>query len=214
VEIGRRYGVPESRLVTIYNGVDTDQFHPDRRREARNEMRASLGLEGPVALFVGTGFHRKGLDRAIEGFTQGAPGDAALLVAGGDDPAPFRRLAERLGVERRIRFLGRRSDVDRLHAASDLLVLPTRYDPFANSCLEAMASGLAVATTPINGVAELIESGRNGLVLDGGFGEAFALLRAPEQLEAMGAAARSVAERHTWAAHADQVLELYRRVRA
>jgi UDP-glucose:(heptosyl)LPS alpha-1,3-glucosyltransferase len=212
-EISRRYSVPESRLVTIYNGVDTEQFHPDRRREARDTTRSGLGLEGPVALFVGTGFHRKGLDRALAGFARGAPPDATLLVAGGDDPAPYRRLAQQLGLENRVRFLGRRSDVDRLHAASDLLVLPTRYDPFANSCLEAMASGLPVATTPTNGAAELIETGRNGLVVDGEFEGAFALLGAPAQLHAMGTAARATAERYTWEAHTDRVLDLYGRVR-
>jgi UDP-glucose:(heptosyl)LPS alpha-1,3-glucosyltransferase len=211
-EIRRRYGVSESRLVTIYNGIDTEQFHPERRRSDREEARAALGLEGAAALFVGNGFHRKGLDRAIEGFAGAAPPDATLLVAGGDEPAPYRRLALRLGVGDRVRFLGRRSDVERLHAASDLFVLPTRYDPFSNACLEAMASGLPTATTSINGAAELIEHDRNGLILDDSFEPAFALLGALDRLEQMGARARAIAEQHSWARHTDEVLELYGRI--
>ncbi len=212
-EIQRRYGVSESRLVTIYNGVDTERFHPERRRSNREEARAALGLEGAAALFAGGGFHRKGLDRAIEGFARAAPDNATLLVAGGDEPAAYRRLALRLGVEDRVRFLGRRSDIERLHAASDLFVLPTRYDPFSNACLEAMASGLPVATTRTNGAAELIQHDRNGLILDGNFEPAFALLGARDRLEAMGAGARASAEQHSWARHTDEVLELYRRIR-
>jgi UDP-glucose:(heptosyl)LPS alpha-1,3-glucosyltransferase len=212
MEIARRYRVPESRLVTIYNGVDTDRFHPEFRATARAEARAELGLRGPTALFVGRGFHRKGLDRAISGLAAGASTDAVLLVAGDGDPTPYRRLARRLGLEERVRFLGRRSDVERLHAAADLFVLPTRYDPFSNASLEAMASGLPVATTSANGAAERIESGRSGLVLDDGFEQAFALLEHSYRLSRMGEAARTIAERHTWARHAEEVLQLYKRI--
>jgi hypothetical protein len=71
----------------------------------------------------------------------------------------------------------------------DVLDEPTRYDPFANACLEAMASGLAVATTPDNGIADLLASGENGFVFAGDFGPAFALLDDPARLAAVGAAA-------------------------
>jgi UDP-glucose:(heptosyl)LPS alpha-1,3-glucosyltransferase len=212
LDISRRFGVPEERLCVIYNGVDTDRFHPERRIAARSEMRRDLGLEGPAALFVGAGFRRKGLDRAIEGLAKGAPADAVLLVAGGDDPRPWRELAARRGVADRVRFLGRRGDVDRLHAAADLFVLPTRYDPFSNACLEAMASGLPVATTRTNGASELIDRGRSGLVLDDGFEEAFALLAEPERLEAMGRGARATAGERSWSRHTEEVLALYARV--
>jgi UDP-glucose:(heptosyl)LPS alpha-1,3-glucosyltransferase len=56
-----------------------------------------------------------------------------------------------------------------LYAASDLFVLPTFYDPFSNACLEAMATGIPILTTMINGVAELITDQHNGfLVQDAG----------------------------------------------
>jgi UDP-glucose:(heptosyl)LPS alpha-1,3-glucosyltransferase len=211
-EIARRHGVPRERLAVIYNGVDAERFSPARRAQARSSARAELGLEGPTALFVGSGFQRKGLDLAIEGLARAAP-KATLLVAGSGEVAAYRALAERRGVAARVRFLGARGDVERLHAAADLFVLPTRYDPFANACLEAMASGLPVATTPDNGVADLIESGRNGLVLEGDFAPAFARLEDREWLERAGLAARRSAEGLTWSRHADEVLALYARVR-
>lgn len=211
-ELAGRYRIPQGRLVTIHNGVDTERFHPERRTE-REEIRAELGVKGAVALFAGSGFRRKGLDRALDALAEaGAP--VTLLVAGRGEWRPFRRQARRLGITGRVRFLSERPDPERLYAAADLLVLPTRYDPFSNACLEAMAAGLPVATTPENGASELIEHGVNGFVLRDDFPAAFAALRDPEQLLSMGRAARKTAESHSWARHAEQVLELYERVRA
>ena len=211
-EIATGYGVAPERLAVVYNGVDTERFRPERRDSEREKLRRELGLGEPVALFVGTGFRRKGLDRAIRGLA--ASGAAAsLLVAGRGDARPYRQLAQELGVASRTHFLGQRADVESLHAAADLLVMPTRYDPFANAVLEGMASGLAVATTPENGVSELIEHGRNGLIYANDFAPAFSQLANPDELSSIGAAARRTAERFSWAHHTDQLLELYAKVR-
>jgi UDP-glucose:(heptosyl)LPS alpha-1,3-glucosyltransferase len=211
-EIRTRYGVDPARLVVIYNGVDSVRFHPDVRARHRETLRRELGLDGPVALYVGGGFHRKGLDRAVAGLAS-APAGTQLLVAGGGDPGPYRAQAARLGLAERVHFLGFRRDVDALHGCADLVVLPTRYDPFGNVVLEAMASGLPVATTAAAGASELIEHGKNGFVYGDDFGPAFAALCDPAGLAVVGAAARQTAERYTWAQHAEEVLALYEKVR-
>ncbi|HKC50337.1 MAG TPA: glycosyltransferase family 4 protein, partial [Myxococcota bacterium] len=211
-EIARRHGVPAARLAVIYNGVDLERFHPRLREGAALALRAELGLDGPVALFAGSGFARKGLDRAIAGFARsGVKG--SLLVAGAGDAAAFRAQAESLGIGPRVRFLGLRADLPALCAAADLFVLPTRYDPFANACLEAMAAGAPVATTLDNGAAELIEPGASGFLCADDFAPAFRALEDPGRLREMGAAARRTAERFTWGAHADAVLALWGRPR-
>jgi UDP-glucose:(heptosyl)LPS alpha-1,3-glucosyltransferase len=211
-EIARRHGVPAERLAVIYNGVDLERFHPRLREAARPRLRAELESDGPIALFAGSGFQRKGLDRAIAGLAR-AGVKAQLVVAGSGDARPFRAQAESLGVAERVRFLGLRADLPALCAAADLFVLPTRYDPFANACLEAMAGGLPVATTLDNGAAELVEPGANGFLCAEDFAPAFRALDDPERLRELGAAARRTAERHTWAAHADAVLALWERRR-
>ena len=208
-ELRARYAIPAERLVTLYNGVDTEHFRPDGHE--RERVRAELDLRGPVALLAGSGFRRKGLDRALRGLSQSGV-EATLLVAGRDDARPFRRLAARLGVADRVRFLGLRDDLPRLYAAADLFVLPTRYDAFANVCLEAMAAGLAVATTRANGAAELIEPAVNGFLYDDDFAPAFERLADPAKLRDVGRAARQTAEQHSWARHTDAVLELYGRI--
>ncbi len=210
-EIARRFDVPADRIVTIYNGVDTERFNPERRKRSRERTRSGLQLPGPVALFVGSGFRRKGLDLAIRALAHDAPSNATLLVAGDGDPRHYRTLANSLGIENRVRFLGRRDDIPLLHSAADLFILPTRYDPFSNACLEAMASGLAVATTRANGAVELIEDGQNGFVLEEPCENALAPLHDLERLVRMGDAARATAEKYTWDRHVSEVLTLYER---
>jgi UDP-glucose:(heptosyl)LPS alpha-1,3-glucosyltransferase len=209
-EIRARYAVDAARIAVIYNGVDTERFRP-RAAARRLALRAALDLAGArVALFAGDGFARKGLDRAIEALAK-AP-RVVLLVAGGGAPERYREQARRLGVADRVRFLGRRADLAELHAVADLFVLPTRYDAFSNACLEAMASGIPVATTRENGAAELIVPGVNGLLIeDDEVGPAYAWLEDGERLGALGRAARDTAEHHTWERHADAVLALYAR---
>jgi UDP-glucose:(heptosyl)LPS alpha-1,3-glucosyltransferase len=55
--------------------------------------------------------------------------------------------------------------VEEAYAGADLFVLPTHYDPFGSSCLEALACGLPVVTTRFAGAAEVIEEGRVGKVV-------------------------------------------------
>lgn len=143
-ELGARglrddYGAP--RVEVVYNGVDLARFRPDP--QVRAEVRRELGLDGPVALFLGTGFRRKGLDVAIEALPPGF----TLLVAGSD--APWK-------APRQVRFLGAALRPERLLQAADAMILPTRYDPFANACLEALACGIPALTTADNGAAEVL----------------------------------------------------------
>jgi len=209
--ISTRYGVERERLAVIYNGVDIQRFHPEQRGTLGRELRKQLGIEEPIALFAGSGFERKGLDRAILGLANSGA-RATLLVAGNGARESYRELIQHCGLRERIRFLGKRSDMPALYAAADLFVLPTRYDPFANACLEAMAAGVAVATTHSNGACELIEPGFNGWIGVDDFAPAFALLSDEARLREMGRAARQAAEQLTWSAYTERVLELYRKV--
>jgi UDP-glucose:(heptosyl)LPS alpha-1,3-glucosyltransferase len=212
--IARRHGVPAERLAVLANPVDAERFHPRRRATDGARLRAELGPPGPVWLFVGSGFRRKGLDTALRALAQAGAPDAELWVAGRDDPGPWRPLVRRLGLEPRVRFLGARSDVETLYAAGDALLLPTRYDAFANACLEAAAAGLPVVTSGANGAAEALGAG--GLVVEdaedvGGFAKALDALAGEAERRRLGAEARRAAQAHGWDAHVDAVRALYAR---
>ncbi len=216
-QIATRHGVHADRLVVIRNGVDLVRFHPDRRHGEGERLRGQLGAEGhTVFLFAGSGFRRKGLDVALGALAGSRDRDATLWVAGRDEPTPWRQLASRLGVGSRVRFLGPRTDVETLYAAADALVLPTRYDAFANVCLEAAASGIPFVTSGANGAAE-IASGAGIVVSDpedvAGFAAALDRLADPAARRSLGAAARCVAERHDWDSHADSLRAVYARHR-
>ena len=165
-----RYDVPRDQIDVIYNGVDLERFHPRLRAEQGAELRLALGFEANdfVILFLGTGYGRKGLDQVLEACPEVfAKESRARLVVVGYDSAidTWMARAATLGLADRARFLGGRRDPEVCFAASDLYVLPTRYDPFANSTLEALASGLPVLTTSGNGASELITANVDGNVL-------------------------------------------------
>jgi UDP-glucose:(heptosyl)LPS alpha-1,3-glucosyltransferase len=167
-----------------------------------------------VWLFSGSGFARKGLDTALRALACGGHAGSQLWVAGRDEPGRWRRLAHRLGVEERVRFLGFRTDMEATYAAADALLLPTRYDAFGNACLEAAAAGLPVVTSGAAGAAELFRE-IGGVVEDPEDFVAFAAilerLAEPGERERWGAAARRVAEAHTWDAHVAALREELRR---
>jgi UDP-glucose:(heptosyl)LPS alpha-1,3-glucosyltransferase len=88
--------------------------------------------------------------------------EALLLVVGDDTVAPFKRLAEELGVGERVIFAGARRDLPAIYAAADALVLPSSYETFALVCVEAMASGLPVLASPVGGIEDYLRDGQNG----------------------------------------------------
>jgi UDP-glucose:(heptosyl)LPS alpha-1,3-glucosyltransferase len=216
-EIARLYGVPPARLTVVYNGVDLERFHPRHRAAARAATRAEAGV-GPdawLALFVGSGFERKGLATAIEGLARSGDRDSRLVVLGRGNTRPYRTLAARLGIAERVRWLPPRPDVERWYAAADVLVLPTRYEPFGNVHLEALASGLPVITTSRAGGAEALGP-RSGIVVERGDAGAVAAalerVRSGDALE-WSRAARAAAEPFTYARQVAGFERVWARVR-
>lgn len=221
-EIGRHYGVPGTRMLTIYNGVDTDRFHAGVRHRFRETQRAAWGVSSAdlVLLFVGSGFYRKGLGCLIEAMGElrrrGVP-NVRLVVVGKGRLTPYQRLTRKVAVADVVRFEGLRADVERCYAGADLFVLPTLYDPFANTCLEAMACGLPVLTTAVNGATELMRDGMDGCVLgDAPSAEAVAdvlqRMLAWERRRAMGEAARQLAGNYPLSRALMQTLQVYEAV--
>jgi glycosyltransferase involved in cell wall biosynthesis len=159
------YNVPDEHIVTIPNGINLARFNPANGR-ARNEVRSALGIphEVPLVLFVGNQYRLKGLEFAIRALKE-MKTEAQLLVVGGDNPAPFKRLAQNLGLSNRLIFAGPRNDLSLIYPAADAFVLPTLYETFALVCIEAMASGLPVVATKVGGIEDYLRDGENGLIV-------------------------------------------------
>lgn len=212
-EIRRYFAIANDKLHVIYSGVDTGAFHPDLKKH-RGEIRARHGIpdDATLFLFVGSGFERKGMAVLLQAMAM-LPGEVFLLVAGRDRRlSRFQAQARRLGVSRRVLFVGPQQDVKPYYGAADALVLPTLYDPFPNVALEAMASGLPVITSLKSGAAELIENGTNGFVCDAlDVPTLVAHLRAvtPAGAQAMGAQARATVEPMSLGRMSGELLDLY-----
>jgi UDP-glucose:(heptosyl)LPS alpha-1,3-glucosyltransferase len=218
-EIERLYATPAARVSVVYNGVDLARFHPDNRERLRRPARRELGIGDAawVALFVGSGFERKGLGPLIEAVGRLTDSQSRLVVAGKGDARPYRAQAERLGLAERIHWAGAVAEIERLYAAADVVALPARYEPFGNVHLEGLASGLPVLTTAATGGAEVIRNGENGWIVPRP--ESGSIARGLEELRAADAArlsaqARASAEPFTYGAQADRCSALYRQLGA
>jgi UDP-glucose:(heptosyl)LPS alpha-1,3-glucosyltransferase len=175
-DVGRRYGVSTDLVSVIRNGVDLVRFERGSLAARALQLRRELAIEerDPVVLFLGTGYGRKGLSLALYAAAPVlARHERAHLVVAGFDSGEkaYRRQAERLGIAARTRFIGGRRDTECVYAAADVYVLPTRYDPFASTTLEALACGLPVVTSDTNGAGELITTGVEGDVISVDAGE-------------------------------------------
>src|SRR4051794_5620423 len=160
-------GANPARVSVVPNGVDTERFCPGNRELYRKDTRASLGLgDDEVALlFVGNSWGRKGLQTAIEAISGPHESNVRLLVVGeGDSSAFLSGLSNE--VAERIIFVGSRSsDVERLYAAADVFMLPTRYEPFGLVILEALASGLPSIFSACAGASEWLQDSLDGIFL-------------------------------------------------
>ena len=211
----RSFLLDRARVHVVPNGISVEDF----AAPGRDEARKSLGLgTGPILLCVGRLARDKGFATAIEALAR-LESDARLLVLGsGPERALLEQTARRTGVSDRVDFLGSKPRAEVVHhlAASDVFVFPTERDEAAPLVpLEAMAAGLPVVASDIGGGAELIESGKNGLLVPPASVDSLA--RAIDSLLAddalrrrMGEAARErIVERYTIEAMTRQTVAVY-----
>jgi glycosyltransferase involved in cell wall biosynthesis len=215
-EMREHYPRAAARVITIHNGVDTAAFAPGAHEREAAEMRAALGIapERLLVAFVARDWGHKGLGPAIEALAQ-APG-WDLLVAGDGDRERYQALADSLGVGSSVHWLGVVREIHVVYALADAFALPSTYETFSLVTFEAAASGLPVLATPVSGVRELIEDGRNGFLISrepAMIAERLNLLASDPQLrERLGSAARESALRFSWESMVAAHEELYARL--
>lgn len=188
----RHYGTPPERFHALPPGIDPDRRAGADSARLRAEFRAEHGLSDDdlLLLFLGSGFIKKGLDRALLAVHALPPTLARrtrLFVVGHDNAEPFRRMARRLGIDGRVTFFDGRDDVPRFLFGADALVLPAYDENAGMVILEAMIAGLPALVTRNCGYARYLSDAEAGLVADLPYDQArfneqlVTLLTAPER---------------------------------
>lgn len=191
-ELVEDLGWRAEKVEVLYNAVDVERAAVP----APLGLRAQLGGSEtrPLVVTPARLNAQKGHDTLLEAV---AAVPEALFLLAGDGPERERleaRAAE-LGIEGRVRFLGRREDVPQLLAACDVFALPSLYEGSSLAVLEAMAARITVVSSAIGGTEELIEDGRSGLLVPPGDAPALAaalrrVLGDPQLREALATRAR------------------------
>ncbi len=191
-------GFPRDRVGVIYNGVDTAAFHDAGR--VREDVRHQLRLApGDFVILQAARLQPiKDHATAIRAMARVAAtrSDIRLLLAG--DGSCDREIAAQIdgqGLQTQVLRLGLRSDVKRLLAAADMVLLSSVSEGIPLSLIEGMAAGLPVLATRVGGIPEVVEEGRTGLLVAAGDDEAMAwqilrLAEDPVRRERMGQAGR------------------------
>jgi glycosyltransferase involved in cell wall biosynthesis len=167
----RRLGIRRDRIRVVPNGIPLPAAATGASRAA---LRTELGLPAtePLIGMVANFRPRKGTEDLLDAAgLLAASGIPVRLVLVGeafregarDYAAELRQRAERLQIADRVIFTGFRADPDRVIAGLDAFVLPSRFgEGLPMVLLEAMGAGVPVITTPVEGIVEVVEDGRNG----------------------------------------------------
>ena len=197
-------GMPADRIRVHHTGVDFDRFRPLDRSTAKQ----ALGFTGPLLVAAGALIARKGQDLAIEALAR-IPDATLILVGEGAERSNLTRLARRLGLESRVRFLGAllHEELPALLAAADVAVQPSTDEGLANVWVEALACGTPVVTSDVGGARDVVDRPEAGRLVPrdpGAIAAAVnALLAAPPAQEAV----RKAAEKFSWDKNSAELFE-------
>ena len=228
--------VDPTRVVVIYNGIDTDEFHPGN--DAGAFTAHGIDPSRPSAVFVGRITRQKGVVHLLNAARYFEPDVQLVLCAGEPDTKEIglevSGLVEELKRERTgviwIEEMMPRPRLRQLLAAATVFVCPSVYEPFGIVNVEAMACGLPVVASRVGGIPEVVLDGETGFVVPFSpdphgnpidpddfarkIAEHVNLLAADSALSSrMGLAGRARAvDRFSWSSIGEQTLVLYQRL--
>lgn len=211
-----REGVLPSQVVYIPNAVEvTSAKRPSRDVREEHHTPEDARVIGTVARLHPQKGHED-LLRAFAIVSRSVPEAVLWLVGEGACRTTLERTVVRLGIEAKVRMLGARTDVPDLLGAMDLFALASRWEGMPNALMEAMAAGLPVVASDVDGVRELIRQGETGWRVPAGDPQAMAeallsVLRDGDRAVRVGLAAQGyMQERFSIDRMAEAFAALYR----
>ena len=166
----KHYATPPERFHLLPPGISPDRRAPTNAPEIRAAFRQEFGFGSDELLLLqlGSGFKTKGLDRslkAVAALPEALRSRTRMIAIGQDDPAPFQRQAQGLGLAAQVSILPGRNDIPRFLLGADLLIHPAYNENTGTVLLEALVAGLPVLTTAVCGYAHYIEEAEAGCVI-------------------------------------------------
>jgi glycosyltransferase involved in cell wall biosynthesis len=167
-------GVPEDKLITIYNGIDLSQFVPVSGQASRT--REQLGIK-ETDFVIGIvsrikNLHAKGhgdiLQMLYKYKSQQTNNWRLLVVGKGNGLSKLKREVQKLGLCEQVCFAGHSTEVPQLMQGMDLLLLPSKFETFGLVLVEAMAMAKPAIAYAVGGTPEAIEDGSTGFLIPRG----------------------------------------------
>ena len=161
---------PASKIHVVPYGIDYASLSPQKTTSARADLRRMLGVPDD-ALLIGTAarlIKQKGLSYALRALGQLKTDYPHLYyVIAGDGPLhdALEKEARRLGLQRRVIFLGWRDDVLDIMAGLDVFLLPSLWEGLGLVLLEAMSRRLPIIASDVSAIPEVVAHGETGILV-------------------------------------------------
>ncbi len=208
---------PAEKFTTIHSGVELEPFaqvYPDRN-DIKREMRIPenafvVGTVGRLTLIKGQRFLIEAAGAVVDAY----PDTRFVMLGHGELKPDLQETAARLGLQEHVLFPGWRADVPRIMSLFDVFVLPSLNEGMGKVLVEAMAAGKPVVASRIGGIVDLIEDGKNGLLVPpadpAGLVQAIVRLRSnPALRRRLGEAGRETAARYSAGTMVEKIQILY-----
>lgn len=181
--LGKLYPALKKRITTIHNGIDTTwfasqllSFSPLEKEKYREQVfevnerspKAGTEMTTPIITTIAELHPRKGLMyllKACEILTKKDLDYKCIIIGEGEQRKEIESFIKTHQLEKYIKLLGRRHEIPHLLASSDVFVLPSLNEAFGLVLLEAMMAGLPIVATNNGGIPEIIEDGKNGILV-------------------------------------------------
>lgn len=170
--------MPADKITVINNSVDFSRF--SRRNEPNEQERVRRNWDLPADAFVIGGVGRLGYQKNFPLFLEVAAevcaqfSQAIFVIAGeGPDQASLEEKSRDLGIASRVRFLGFVKEMPEFYQCLDLLLLTSHFEGTPLTILEAMAMGVPVVASQVDGVGEVLEEGKNAILVPPGHRDLF-----------------------------------------
>jgi glycosyltransferase involved in cell wall biosynthesis len=217
-EVINQFKLPPEKVHEIHNGVDVEMFsRPVDVEATRNRWRVLPGERLITA--VGRLTSQKGFDDLIRAYPEirrSVPGSRLLVVGDGYMRGELESLADAEHVRGSTTFAGFVSDSDLVDVikSSDMVAIPSRFEPFGIIALEAMAAGSPIVVSRVGGLAEIVEDGVDGLEADPNDPSSLAraairVLSDQELASRLSAEAKKKVKAYNWESAASKTLEVY-----